>query len=776
MKSKIPASLYRLQLNPYFPFDKAERYLSYFKKLGVDGLYLSPILQAYPKSMHGYDLIDPLQISFDLGGEKAYIAFSEKMREEGLLQVLDIVANHMSASTYNPWWNDVLEKGKASAFASFFDIDFDPPRNDLKGKVLMPILNTTLKEAIEMGEIKVVKNNGAIYIRYENFYLPCNRDTYSIAEEVTAELLLKQNYLLTYWQEGPTHINYRRFFDINELAALKIENRELFDLLHEKSFELVKRGYVQGFRIDHPDGFLDPKEYFDRLREKGPNLIIVEKILSENEKLPENWKVDGTVGYDYLNDLNALFVNKKAEKAFTELYHEFIGETIDPQKLLFQLKKTFALVNMRSEINGLKRFQPDLEEETIAELLSHMEVYRTYFTNHDSAAGENDKKNLNKALQKTGIKGKNLSQEFLLRFQQLTPPIMAKGFEDTFFYRYNRLVSLNEVGGNPLVFGRSVDEFHTKNIERLKKWPYSLITTSTHDTKRSEDARMRINVLTEDPEKWREMVFQWSGINQIFKTKLKEIAAPESNFEYLLYQNLLAIYPESGAPPNDFFERFKNFLYKAMRENKSYTSWINHNDTYEYAVILFAQSILNHPPFMKSFVPYVREISKKARLMSFSALLIKLASPGILDIYQGTDFFDYSLVDPDNRRLVDFEKRQTKLSELNRKASLLEYDDWKLSLLSGGLHLRKKHPELFLKGEYLPIKVSSNYIAFERRYKEISLITLAPIRVSSEKEVILKSLTKEYKNIFTYFDSIFPDSSLFGMFLKNNTHREFRTF
>jgi len=730
-------STYRLQLGPFFPLSRAKDFLEYFAELGVDALYLSPIFQPKPRSQHGYDVCSYDVINPELGGRGAYLEFTEKAHELGLKQMVDVVVNHMAATPANPWWCDVLKKGEASPFSHYFDINFHPKRRDLQGKILIPILGATLKETIEDGEIQLVQENGNHFIRYEDHYLPASGPFEGSLESV----LKRQHYLLTYWQEGPSSVNYRRFFDINELAALRVERDEVFAAAHSLLFELVEQGRIQGLRIDHPDGFLDPKGYFEKLPKD--TYVVVEKILESNESLRSDWAVSGTVGYEFLNDLNSVFVQKESEGPFDALTYKFIGKTQDGPSMLYEFKRRFALINMRSEVDSLAN---GVSVEAICHMCAAFPVYRSYFRKGDAALSRIDRGHFKTAIATVKERAPNVDTsffapdqivnhpDFLLRFQQLTPPIMAKGMEDTFCYNYNRLVSLNEVGGDPMRFGITIEQFHQRNLSRLEEWPHTMTALSTHDTKRSYDTRMRINALSEIPVEWEQMLALWRKQNAPFKTTIKDHLVPEPNLELFFYQNLLGAYPIS-------FERMKNFMYKAMREAKVFTSWIDHNDTYEYAVIRFVEQVLKNSDFLESFLPFHKKISEMGQLKSLAGIALQIGSPGVMDLYQGSEDWDYSLVDPDNRRLVDFER-------LSKERSV------KGQLIEAGLKFRKKYPELILHGTYHPIDLGSDHIAFERRHKKRSLLVVA--RRFFAKERTLCPFEKEgYDHLLTLHDAPF---------------------
>ncbi|OGX06818.1 MAG: malto-oligosyltrehalose synthase [Omnitrophica bacterium RIFCSPLOWO2_12_FULL_50_11] len=626
------------------------------------------------------------------------------------------------------------------------------------------------------------------------------------------ELLSRQYYRLAYWRVAADEINYRRFFNVNELAATRIEDPEVFRHHHELTFQLLRTGRVQGLRIDHPDGLYDPPEYFralsrnylfervrdkvlvtyggvfDRDREKQKEIfdriktvleskeftsrpafyLVAEKILDRKESLPHDWAVHGTTGYDFLNALNGLFVHRLHEKELTDVYEQFVGERINFDDLLYQKKKFFALIHMSSEINALGHRLDRISEQdrryrdftlhhltvAIRETIACFPVYRTYISPTDVKVSDRDERYIYIAIEKAkrktpalnpavydylkkvlllelerelGSEGRRMYRDFVLRFQQLTAPIMAKGREDTVFYLYNRLISLNEVGGDPTHFGVSTEDFHRQNLERHKNWPAGLITSTTHDTKRSEDVRMRINVLSEIPQEWNAHLNKWSFVNEKYKTSIDGVVQPGRNLEYFIYQTLIGIWPDDlalGGAFASFTERVLTCVLKSVREAGVFTNWVGPNRPYEEAVKKFVKSILSPQDdnnFLKVFLPFQRRIAKLGMLGSLSSAVIKLTSPGVVDVYQGSEIENYRLVDPDNRGKVDFALRRQRLRKIveeNRGPFLFS----KHFLYWCGLHFRKLHPDLFIDGDYVPLEVEGsrkqNVVCFLRRKNE----------------------------------------------------------
>ncbi len=907
----VPASVYRIQLNQAFTFRDATEQTPYFSELGVAAVYCSPYFQASPGSMHGYNITDPGRLNPEIGPIEAFDAFCAALTENSLGQIVDVVPNHMGVTgNNNPWWNDVLENGPSSPFARYFDIDWSPVKQELRGKVLLPVLGNFYGRVLENQEIRLAYRAGEFFLLYFDHRFPVDPKTYALiladaygalgtkmrpenpdyleylsvltalknlpaSSESEAErtlersrekeiakqrlrlladrcesvrlfiesrilhfngdikdprsfddldrLLNAQSYRLAFWNVASQEINYRRFFDINELAAIRIEDEKVFRHYHEFLFQLVKEGRIQGFRIDHPDGLYDPPVYFQRLqreyllqmilkgetersREEGGETVeldledlrdkidrllsnefssmtafyvVAEKILDRKEPLPENWNVHGTVGYDFLNVLNGLFVDSTHEEAFAGLYRNFIGHRIDFDELVYNKKKFFGLVPMASEINALGDRLDRISETNrkyrdytrndltvaIREVIAGFPVYRTYVTPASTSVSERDERYIREAVAKArkktpalssavfdflrdalllrlnvepGSEEEKLYRDFLLRFQQLTGPIMAKGVEDTSFYVYNRLVSLNEVGGDPFFFGHSRSDFHSHNRERNRRWPNSMMTTSTHDTKRSEDVRMRINVLSEIPAEWDARIHEWAGYHCRFKTEVEGHPEPRKNTEYFFYQTLIGIWPDEQAEAsrNDpLIERIWQYVLKSVREAKIYTNWVQPDAGYEEAVKRFIFSVLlqgKESAFYRSFLPFQRKISFYAKLNGLSATVLKVASPGVVDLYQGNETWNYSLVDPDNRRPVDFESRKQALRSVAGERSGANpggrtVSRWteeglktgKLFFTLNGLRFRQAHRDLFIGGEYVPVEVTGPrencIVAFIRR-------------------------------------------------------------
>ncbi|HHO47170.1 MAG TPA: malto-oligosyltrehalose synthase [Desulfobacteraceae bacterium] len=620
-------------------------------------------------------------------------------------------------------------------------------------------------------------------------------------------LLELQAYRLAFWKVAADEINYRRFFDINDLAGLRMEKLKVFQETHGMILDLIATGRLDGLRIDHPDGLYDPHGYFLRLQaaasgdspaeplrlqegssagKQTPLYIVAEKILADFEHLPENWPVHGTTGYDFSNMLNGLFVDASAEKAITAMYHRFIGERKNYDELVYACKKLIIRSSMSGELNVLagslyrlaqadrhtRDFRLNRLRDALMEVVACFPVYRTYVsgaTVHKSdaqfiewAVGKAKRREqfddasvyefiknilLLRGLEKGGDRQSVLN--FCMKFRQYTGPVMAKGVEDTSFYIYNRLLSLNEVGGEPKRFGTSSAAFHRANRDRLRFWPHSMLNTSTHDSKRSEDVRARINVLSEMPQEWQDRVARWSRLNRSIKTPLDHMLAPSRNDEYAFYQNLVGVWPADGEAwsRDELINRMKDYLVKACREAKQHTSWITPAEPYENAVLRFVEAVLGEPdtPFIQDFLPFQRDVSWFGMLNSLSQLLLKLVSPGIPDIYQGNEIWRFCLVDPDNRRPIDFARRRAMLQELKeqsgsdpeKKGRLLKEmlgsladGRAKMFVLASTLHLRNEWKEVFDQGAYLPLEVNGlrrrHLCALARKHDGRVVVAVAP--------------------------------------------------
>lgn len=760
----IPCATYRLQFNEHFRLADALALVPYFHELGISHLYASPLFKAAAHSVHGYDVCDFGKLNPEIGTEEDLQKLVAALREFDMGLILDIVPNHMGIATHeNVWWQDVLKNGHASQFANYFDIQWEPPNPDLHGKTLVPILGDTYEHVLQHGELKVSIENGDPVLCYFENRFPLALDSLSpdfSVEKLNADqhalgdLIKKQNYLLAFWGDGDLKLNYRRFFAVSTLAGVRVEDEVVFKDAHSLLKQWVDKKWLEGLRVDHPDGLREPKQYADRLRALAPDLwIVVEKILQPHEETPENWPVHGTVGYDFLNQLNGLFVDRANEKSLKDFYSDFTGEPADSGKMVREKKRLVLETLFVTEVNRLvellaqisagrpahQKFSREHLREALVEFAACFPIYRTYVRPAEEIVDENDLAYIKEttALAKKSRRDLSLDLfdflsdllllifhgelegEFVARFQQLTGPTMAKGVEDTTFYCLNHFLSLNEVGGDPGKFGVSLDEFHQFCQRHSVRCPHSMLTSSTHDTKRSEDVRARLNVLSEIPKEWSEAVLRWSKMNEPHRKN----HFPDRNIEYVLYQTLVGVWPISP-------ERLLAYMEKASCESKQHTDWNHRNTEYDQALKNFTLAALANKEFIRDLEKFITSLTEAAQINSLAQTLVKLTAPGVPDIYQGNELWDFSLVDPDNRRPVDFNLRQRFCGE----AKMLSAEEvWqrrgeglpKLWLIQKTLTLRTDHPEIF-HGDYTPVYTqgeNANHIAaFMRSEKVITVV------------------------------------------------------
>jgi (1->4)-alpha-D-glucan 1-alpha-D-glucosylmutase len=610
------------------------------------------------------------------------------------------------------------------------------------------------------------------------------------------EMLNAQAYRLAFWRVAAEEINYRRFFDINDLAAIRQEVPEVFETTHRLVMDLVRSGAITGLRIDHPDGLYLPRQYFEKLQTHCAHSLAmwpadgraiymaIEKILTGNEPLRKDWPVHGTTGYEFGNQVAQLLVDQAAESSITNTFRKFIGHSMHYGHLVYAKKRLVMRLALANDLNVLGNMVDRLSEQNrwfrdftlqalvlaVRETIACFPVYRTYLEPNRPVSDE-DRQIIERAIaaakrRNPGIEGsvfnflrdlllfrfpENLDDKareehthFVLKFQQYTGPIMAKGIEDTVFYIFNRLAALNEVGGEPQQFGSGMEAFHRRNEDRQRDWPASMLTTSTHDTKRSEDVRARMVAISEIPDLWRRLLARWRAANRRYKKRVDDLAAPDSNEEYLLYQTLLGTWPidhsgnATATPPPDYVERIQTYMNKALNEAKINTSWVQPNEAWLAATHDFVAGLLDASPknkFLPAFLPVVSEIARLGAINSLSQTLLKLTSPGVPDIYQGNETWDLSLVDPDNRRPVDYKVRQAMLETLTKVQPAEVVETWpdgriKMFLIQRLLRFRRDHPELFQGGNYLPLPVSGVFancaISFARQWHDRCLIVVAP--------------------------------------------------
>lgn len=775
-----PTATYRIQFNKDFTFSDLKEILPYLSQLGISHIYASPIFQAKKGSMHGYDVTDPTAINEELGGRAGFEEVAKEVSALGLGWIQDIVPNHASYSVENPRLADAMAKGTGSPYASYFDVDWNYPTEKIRGELFLPFLLNPYRRCMQDMQISLVHNEGEFKIKYGSLELPVNAATkqhleligpvqetlesYNHNLQLLDSLVLRQYYRLGYWKTALRHINYRRFFDITDLVGLRMENEQAFEDLHSLIFELVQSGLFSGLRVDHIDGLFEPQNYLKQLRERCPdNYIVVEKILTGDEQPPEGWPVEGTTGYDFINYVNKLFIKATSEGEIDSAYREFTGKAQAFDELLYEAKKVeIETAFMGDAVNLARLFYQTLGKlgyeaparrrsfiDAVVAMIASFPVYRTYIGERKDTAM------FRAALQIAEERNPQLSEVFrsferllneadnspeamsaVMRFQQFTGAVMAKGFEDTALYRYPRLLSLNEVGSSPDQFGISTESFHEFCRLRIQKWPLTMNASSSHDTKRGEDVRARLNVLSELAEEFQSALAQWHGINAVRTRQINGAAAPDGSEEYYLYQTLLGAYPFKTS--SDFSERIKLHLFKALREAKVHSSWLAPNTLYEETVTNFVQEVLSSKDFMDAFLPFQQKIAYYGAINSLAQTLLKIASPGVPDFYQGTELWDLNLVDPDNRRPVNFQLRQKLLAETTElqaaKAPELlkafETGQAKLYTTYKALQFRRQRKQLFEKGEYLPLAAqggkAENVVAFLRKNGSEFALTVVP--------------------------------------------------
>ena len=736
----VPRATYRVQFRQGFGFSDAIKIVPYWAKLGISHLYASPLTVARPGSPHGYDVVDPTRLNPELGSDEDFDRLAAALAANNMGLLLDIVPNHMSASVDNHWWRDVLMNGRASRYADFFDVDWESE----DGKIVLPILGHSLDQAIAEGGVR----------------LPLAPGTSGGA---VRSVLDQQRYRLSCWRDDTP--NYRRFFEINDLIGMRVEDPAVFEATHALFLRLLAERKVQGLRVDHIDGLRDPAAYLAKLRTRATEAagfvpyIVVEKILGPGEELPAGWPVAGTTGYDWLGMANGLLVDGRGMRGLDRAYRAFTGGSSLFGDIVYRRKRETLQSRFQREVHKLAsdftavdggHFSEDAAAEAIVELSACLRVYRTYISS--ARIARRDALYIEDAARQAlgrgahaesiGALGALLLQadsdpkslEFAMRWQQLTGPAMAKGLEDSAFYRYNRLISLNEVGGQ--AGSVTPTEFHRLVLRRARRWPHSMIATSTHDTKRSEDMRARLAVLSETPREWGIQVSAWSSW-------AKSAGAPtiDANTEYSLWQSALGGWPPSISDFTSFSERLKAYIVKSVREAEESTSWVSPDAAYEASIIEFVDWLTMNPSarlVRKNLARYAQTIDRAALNKSLSQVVLKLATPGVPDIYQGQEARDFSFVDPDNRRPIDFAARSRVLESFishgesslrlllqsSRGEHAKEFVTWRM------LQLRRELPGLFKLGEYLPLKTSghgaSRVTAFARRHSDHWLIVLAP--------------------------------------------------
>lgn len=693
-----PRSTYRLQIRAGFTLDDAAEVTDYLAELGASWAYLSPLLAAVPGSDHGYDVVDHSRVDDARGGSEGLERFSTAARAAGLGILVDIVPNHVGVALprANPWWWDTLRLGRASRHAVAFDID----RRISEGRVRLPILGAPLAEVIAAGEIAIDTTpaddapDGTL--SYFDHVLPLAPGSGALVADLNA-LLDAQHYELRFWEDQNTDLDYRRFFAVSELAGIRVELPDVFEESHREIARWITTGLADGLRVDHPDGLVDPGAYLERLADAtGAAYTVVEKILEPGEQLPSWWRTDGTTGYDALVEIDRVLIDGAGVGALDRLDQQLRADTSLPpaqdwHDLIITTKRMVADELLQSEVRRLVRSLPfgvvDAED-ALTEIIASFPVYRAYLPagrEHVIHAVEDAARRRPDLAESIGLLTPLLldtSLEVSERFPQVTGAVMAKGVEDTAFYRFTRLGTLTEVGGDPSIASLPVDAFHAAQQARLAAWPHSMTALSTHDTKRSEDVRARLSVLAEIPELWSDALAELRGI----------ASTGHGPLDALLWQAAVGAWPISS-------ERLREYGLKAAREAAESTGWQHPDTEFEQGVIAIADAA--NGPARALIERFVSEIIVPGRVNSLSAKLLQLAAPGVPDVYQGTELWDHSLVDPDNRRPVDFAARSEMLRRLDVDAArgiLPEIDDSglaKMLVTSRTLRLRRDHPDLF---------------------------------------------------------------------------------
>ncbi|HEY2462337.1 MAG TPA: malto-oligosyltrehalose synthase [Candidatus Acidoferrum sp.] len=908
------SSEYRLQFSKDFTFSQATQLLGYFSELGITHILASPIFSSRAGSTHGYDVTDPTRLNPELGTEADFETFHQALRQRGMGLMLDIVPNHMSASTENSWWMDVLENGPDSAYASYFDIDWHPPSRSLDNRILLPILGRPFGEALDHKELDLTYLDGRIFVQYFDTLLPLAPKTYGkvlshridqikqsvgelspayqeyvgVAAAASAlaandtlnpiavgdvrsrfqsvkdrlqslvsrepainhffldtlrdisgieghpssfsfleTLLDQQFYVLAYWQNVNEEINYRRFFTITDLVGVRVENPLVFDATHALVNRLIERDILAGLRIDHIDGLFDPLAYLHRLNEsiakRPPSArqsihIFVEKILAKEEPLPSDWPVAGTTGYDFLNALNRFFVHPGGGRRMRQIYLAFLRKDIDYNDEIQRKKKlvmaTILGVEMRSLGNQLAvlarqdRYARDLSRieltRVLIDITASLSVYRSYIRNLEVAPDH--RKLIEHAVAEAQARQPRMNPSaldfvrdvlllnnrphllpeqrearlsFVMRWQQFTGPIVAKAFEDTFLYIYNPLISLNEVGGDARPSTAALSDFSAFIQQRQKHWPQAINATTTHDTKRSEDVRARINVLSEIPDEWQTHLNRWTKANAPRLTTINGQSVPDRNEETFIYQTLFGMWPLDLNDRPTAVQRLQAYAVKATREAMVHTRWTKPNIAHEEALSNFIAAILTSGTdnsFLQDFCAFQKRIAYFGMLNGLSQTLLKIFCPGIPGFYQGSELWDLRLVDPDNRQPVDFQKRSAMLASIRQHGdpSISIAQDltknWhdgriKLYLIWVALNFRKTHTDLSTQGNFILLPArgrrAENVAAFLRHHNNEWCIAAVPRWLANASQFPQERRENPRQSTTQLRDAHQPDQSKF---------------
>lgn len=903
MANLIPRATYRWQFHSGFTFKQAKELVGYLHELGVSHVYASPIFQASPGTLHGYDVSNPNELNSEIGSRAEFDELTAELKSRGMGLIVDFVPNHMGiGDNGNTWWMDVLEHGQASPYAKYFDIEWDPLKAEMKDKILCPILADQYGRVLESGRFQIVFRAGVFRLKYEDFLLPLSprstlplliraselldpapdelvsiitalknlplaaeRDAERVAErlretrvtqnrlamltqespgvetaiqQAMAEwqqvgdaasmdrldaLLTAQIYRLSSWRVASEEINYRRFFDVNTLAGIRVEVPEVFQSTHTFLMELVEKGQIQGIRLDHIDGLALPLAYLEALREQVNQrlpdeesrqtfYIVVEKILTGDERLRGTWPIHGTTGYEFASEALRVLLDAKAEKALQNMYEDLAGLSTPYREIIYRSKRLVMQTSLASEVNMLgimlsklaqshrwyRDFTLNALTTAVREVIACFPVYRTYIV-PDAPIDEADAMVLTRAITQARRRNPALERSmfeflakvlvpanpderplneelrrlFVLKFQQCTGPVTAKGVEDTAFYVFNRFVALNEVGNSPGAFGLSVEAFHRQCAQR-QEFPHAMLATSTHDTKRSEDVRARLAALSEAPQAWERVVQRWKAVNAPLKRKVHGENAPDDNEEFMLYQTIVGSWPLMRMDADEravYLRRIQDYMLKAIREAKVNSSWIEPDESWHDALRGFIADILNpelDQPLPDFVLRHIQRVSALGAVNALAQTALKFTVPGVPDTYQGTELWDFSLVDPDNRRAVDYTRRRELLGRLNDSPKHLvrHWRDGRIKLLvmRNLLDLRRQNPALFRDGTYEGCKTSGAFaehcLCFERHHQGLTLLVIVP-RLSStvgfpplgqhwrDTAVLPAAMPGQWRNIFT---------------------------
>jgi (1->4)-alpha-D-glucan 1-alpha-D-glucosylmutase len=758
----IPVSTYRLQLHPGFRFADAAALADYLADLGISHAYLSPILQAAPGSTHGYDVVDHSRVSADLGGEEGFRSMAAALSAHGIGIVVDVVPNHMAipAPEYlnRQLWS-VLRDGRTSEYGHWFDVDWSAD----DGRILLPVLDAPLRSCIDQITVTADEAGADMVLRYQDHVLPLRAGT---ADLPMPQLLAAQHYRLAQWRSAASMLNWRRFLDVSSLIAVRVEEPDVFSATHAVLLRLMAEGIVDGLRVDHPDGLADPRRYFDQLAvATGGRWVVAEKILGTGEDLPADWQCAGTTGYDTLAQVGALFTDPAGADALDQEYARFTGGPREFALVAWTAKREMAGHLLTAEVARLARLAHQTGDPLLAqadagdlrfmlgEMLAAVEVYRPYLVpgspppeaavGQIAAACARAHRRMPARLQQSldalcavllggsvPAGGQAAQDDLVIVFQQTCAAVQAKGVEDTAMYRWPRLLSANEVGADPDRPSADLAEFHAFAARLAREWPATMTTLSTHDTKRQEDVRARIAVLTESPQGWADTVTSWHART----AQLRRGPVPDPDTEYLLWQTLVGAWPISE-------DRLTSYLRKAMREAKTVTSWLDPDLYYETAVLDLAGAILADEALTASIAEFVAAITPDACAHSLGAKLVQLTMPGVPDVYQGCELAGFALVDPDNRAAIDFARRRALLdavSDAPATAGSAEeggLDASKMLICARALRLRREHPDWFA-GSYQALTASGpahdHAVAFSRAGQCVSVATRLPARLRQD--------------------------------------------